>query len=355
MNGKDGDSATSSLAGRTVAMVPIDLLDPSDSPRIEGEDPMHVQLLAECHDNLPPIVVHRETLRVIDGMHRLHAAVLRGQKHIKAEFFEGSEDMAFVRAVELNSAHGKPLSIDDRVAAATRILAAYPQWSDRRIAATTQLSDKSVASLRGCSTAGVPQLNRTGSDGRVRPVSSAEGRLRAQQMIEKNPQASLRQIAQEAGVAVATARDVRQRMLQKQDVLPPRLRKQQQDLEKYPSGSDENGGSKCAQAMQRRISRQGASKQSHPGDNAEAATSALDSLRKDPSLRMSVSGRRLLQLLVAHPVDEGDWQQLAEVVPSHRTDGVAQFARLHAEKWLQFAQALERRHQTIPYRGLASQ
>ncbi|MEU5191765.1 hypothetical protein AB0G83_32200 [Streptomyces klenkii] len=288
-------------------------------------------------------------------MHRLHAAVLCGQKHIKAEFFEGSADMAFVRAVELNSAHGKPLSIDDRIAAATRILAAYPQWSDRRIAATTRLSAKSVASLRGLSTTEIPQLKRTGSDGRVRPVSSAGGRLRAQHLIEQDPQASLRQVAKEAGVAVATARDVRQRMLQKRDVLPPRLRKQQQDLEKRPSDPDENGGSKRAQTMQRRTSRQGAPIQGNPVDIAGATTSALDSLRKDPSLRMSISGRRLLQLLIAHPVDRGDWQQLVGVVPSHRADGVAQIARLHAEKWLQFAQALERRRQTDPHCGLASQ
>lgn len=33
---------------------------------------------------MPPIVVHRATMRVIDGMHRVRAAKLRGAAHVAA-------------------------------------------------------------------------------------------------------------------------------------------------------------------------------------------------------------------------------------------------------------------------------
>src|SRR5947199_10633529 len=59
--------------------LPVSSLLPGDSPRVAGENPEHVQLLAAAR-NLPPILVHRSTMRVIDGMHRLRAARLRGDE-----------------------------------------------------------------------------------------------------------------------------------------------------------------------------------------------------------------------------------------------------------------------------------
>jgi hypothetical protein len=62
--------------------VPILRLAPADSPRLLGEDAEHVRMLADAGTDLPPILVHRRTPRVIDGMHRLRAAHLRGDTHI---------------------------------------------------------------------------------------------------------------------------------------------------------------------------------------------------------------------------------------------------------------------------------
>jgi hypothetical protein len=91
-------------------LVPVRSLLLSGSPRVAGEEALHVQALAGSEDALPPIVVHRPTMRVVDGTHRLRAVLLRGEEYIEA------------------------LSQADRTAATGRILVTKPQWSDRRIA-----------------------------------------------------------------------------------------------------------------------------------------------------------------------------------------------------------------------------
>ena len=39
------------------------------SPRTSGEDPEHVETLLSAEGELPPILVHRPTMQVIDGLH----------------------------------------------------------------------------------------------------------------------------------------------------------------------------------------------------------------------------------------------------------------------------------------------
>jgi ParB-like chromosome segregation protein Spo0J len=111
-----------------VARIPIESLALTNWLRVKGEDIEHVRVLAELEDKLPPIVVHRATTRVIDGMHRVRAARLRGASHIDAILFDGTEHDAFLLAVQLNAVHGLPLSRADRVAAAVRIMSSCPQW-----------------------------------------------------------------------------------------------------------------------------------------------------------------------------------------------------------------------------------
>src|SRR5262245_43617336 len=72
-------------------MVPLRQLLPADSPRLVGEDAKHIRVLAESEAVLPPILVHRATMRVVDGMHRVGAARLRGREAIEVRFFDGSE------------------------------------------------------------------------------------------------------------------------------------------------------------------------------------------------------------------------------------------------------------------------
>jgi hypothetical protein len=120
----------------------------SGSPRRSGESLEHIRRLAESEAELPPIVVHRATMRVIDGMHRLRAAELRGEDEIEVRFFDGDEASSFVLAVQANITHGLPLSLADRKAAAVHIMTLYPQWSDRMVASAAGLAAKTVAASR---------------------------------------------------------------------------------------------------------------------------------------------------------------------------------------------------------------
>jgi hypothetical protein len=143
----DEHAAVSGWDG-TVTRLPVTAVREADSPRSAGLDMAHARALAEVETELPPLVVHRATMRVIDGMHRLAAARLRGQTEVATRLFDGDDDEAFLLAVRLNVRHGMPLTIADRRAAAARIINTQPQLSNRYIAVTAGLSAKAVAALR---------------------------------------------------------------------------------------------------------------------------------------------------------------------------------------------------------------
>jgi hypothetical protein len=276
------------------------------SPRLEGEDADHVRILAEAQQGLPPIVVHRATMRVIDGMHRLRAAAARGEAEIEVEFFEGTEEEAFVRAVRDNVRHGLPLSRADREAAVERIVRSHPALSNRSVAEVAGLSPPTVGAIRKRMTDKSFQSNvRVGRDGRVRPVSGVDGRLRASRVIRERPDASLREIARAAGVSVGTAQDVRKRLRRGENPVPERL----------------------------------AHKASAPSADS---LSLLAVLRRDPSLRFSQAGRTLLQWLGVCAVQD-DHERVLDAVPEHCTETVAILARSCAQLWTVLGDELDRR------------
>ncbi|MBN6051714.1 ParB N-terminal domain-containing protein, partial [Nonomuraea sp. RK-328] len=312
-------------------------------------DDDHVRRLAETETELPPILVHRETMRVIDGMHRLGAAVLNGRQMIDVRFFEGSDEDAFLEAVRANITHGLPLSLQDRRVAALRILDSHPGMSDRAIAEATGLSAKTVGGLRRCSTADSPQLNtRVGKDGRRRPLNAEEGRLRAARVIAANPDASLRKIAQDAAVSVGTAHAVRQRIRRGEDPLVPRVTER---LGSPPGGPDGTGTPGPALGDPRDGTREAA------GTAAEAAVALqrrrtdqradallrLHSLQRDPSLRLSEAGRHLLRWMHSHVVAKDMRSDLLDAVPSHLAPIVADMALQCAEIWSDFAHDVQER------------
>ncbi len=196
-------------------------LRPADSPRLNGEDKAHIARLAETETPLPPILVDRRTMRVIDGMHRLMAASLQGRETIDVIFFDGSEADVFLRAVQENVAHGLPLSQADRRAAAERIVTSHPHMSDRAIGHSVGLAAKTVAAIRKSSSEEIPQSNaRIGRDGRVRPLDSGAGRRRAAELLTQQPDASLRDVARAAGISPATVLDVRKRLERGESPVP---------------------------------------------------------------------------------------------------------------------------------------
>lgn len=316
---------------RPCASVPVAALLRGDSPRSMGEDAKHIARLAELDDKLPPILVDRRSMRVIDGMHRLAAAVLRGQSTIEVEFFEGTPAEAFLRSVEANVTHGLPLSQEDRRTAAGRIVASHPHLSDRTIARASGLSAKSVAAIRQRTAGEASTLTaRVGRDGKVRPVNNAEGRRRAAELIARYPESSLREVARRAGISPATVLDVRKRLASGDLPVP----------ERFSSANCSDEGQHSSAATVQALRRQAVSR-TQPTPSEPAA--ALESLLRDPSLRMREDGRRLLRLLQHVAVGPQDVPGLASAVPSHCSEMVADLVRQHVAAWLKFTRELDDR------------
>jgi ParB-like chromosome segregation protein Spo0J len=323
---------------RHLQIVAISSLLPADSPRLLGIDEEHIRRLAEMETTLPPILVHRGTMRVIDGMHRLRAAMLTGKREIQVEFFDGSEEEAFIQAVRANIGHGLPLTLADRRAAASRILSTHPHLSDRAIGSYTGLSDKTVSAIRSRSTSEITQLSRrVGADGRVRPLNSQEGRRRAAEVITARPTASLREVAATAGISVGTAHDVRQRMRRGESP----IRNMDSNISRHEaqrtfSPADEPAAIEPVDKRKTRAAE----------DKEDIDTRAiLHSLAKDPALKQTEAGRELLRWLHTHVIGTGDWDRLLGAVPHYRLKSLATLALLCGDVWHQFAHELECREQ----------
>ncbi|MFE3757748.1 helix-turn-helix domain-containing protein [Nocardia tengchongensis] len=284
----------------------------ADSPRRGKVDEAHVKLLAESLDQCPPIVIHRSTMRVIDGVHRVRAARLLGIDTISARFFDGTVEEAFALAVQLNVKHGLPLALADRKAAAARLLVEQPGWSNRAIAAVSGVSDKTVAAIRNRSTAENPQpTTRLARNGVLHPVDGKAGRRRVAELLESDPEMSLAELARSTGVSLTTVKDVRKRLRRDDSSVPSEL------LGRVASGSP------------------GAARgEGKPGVD-EAAL--VERLRRDPSVRFNQAGRMFLRWLEA-PIE---WEAIAPSIPAHCAALFAELARKRSEELRRSADYLD--------------
>jgi ParB-like chromosome segregation protein Spo0J len=261
-----------------VHLVPAHSLVLGESPRLSGIDDEHVARLAECEEHLPPIMVHRQTMQVIDGAHRLHAAIRTGHELVRVTYFDGGAAEAFMLSVELNVRHGLPLSLQERRAAAGRILAAGTDLSDRALAARTGLSDKTVAAIRRRSGAEIPHLDtRRGRDGRVYPVRATGGQRAGQERSAAGP------------------------------------------------GSSGLHGKRAARRVRDRQDTQ----------------AVLAQLRSDPSVRGREAGRDLLRWLHTHAIGIEDLPECEEAIPPHCAVLVAGLAQQVGDAWLELARRIE--------------
>ncbi|HEX6686300.1 MAG TPA: ParB/RepB/Spo0J family partition protein [Candidatus Limnocylindrales bacterium] len=302
--------------GDDIDLVDIRLLKAGQPVRLGGLNAAHVRLLAEVEQELPPLVVHRPSMRVVDGAHRLTAMRSRGLEQVPVVYFDGTEDEAFVIAVRLNVVHGKALRTRDRIAAAQRILAAHPEWSDRWIAAVCCIAPRTVAGLRGCSADNDQHLNtRVGRDGRRYPLTTQEGRRTAEQIMRDEPEASLREVARRAGVSAGTALDVRRRLAQN------------------PAETGHSAGARL------RAAQRWGTPEDH-GRTAPATRGQLEWLTREPSLRYTDRGRALLRLLSMTVAILDDSGPAVTAVPAHCHRSLAAVARSCADSWLSLVEQL---------------
>lgn len=317
-----GDVFATGLADRgQQEMVPVAKLVYAGSPRLEGEDVEHTKQLAEVDGALPPIIVHRPSFQIIDGVHRVCAAIAQGRTEIQAVFFDGSPESAFVIAVANNVNHGLPLSMADRRAAVARILKTHRHWSDRAIATVAGVSAKTVRAIR-CATAEDPPLNaRVGRDGRVRPLDATAGRRAAAEYLRTHSDTSLRAVAKAVGIAPGTARDVRERLQRGED---PVLARRDRGM---------------TTSRRRKQSTPAAAQPDGPSD----VSPLLKVLADDPALRMTTPGRELLRWLHLHAVNTVDSAQIVEVMPGHCVSHLVELAMRCSSNWAWIAHDLTAR------------
>lgn len=321
------------LENHPTVIMPIDSLILGNTPRQSEENAEHIRVLAEAVDRLPPITVHRRTMRVIDGIHRVRAAQSKGWEVIEARLIDCDDDTAYLIAVHANVTHGLPLTLADRKAAARHIVGIHPEWSDRAIAAAAGISHKTVGAIRARTTGEIPHLDtRLGKDGRMHSVNTAAKRREAAALMRADPAAGLRSVARATGLSPSTVRDVVQRTGRGEDPVPARYREPGAQ-----ATAERCGGDDPARA------------DGDPGARVPARAAGVDrgavleKLSNDPSVRFSDSGRQAIRWLQRHAVAPEAMRNVGSSLPNHWAPVVADLARSCAAAWAVLAEELEHR------------
>jgi hypothetical protein len=314
--------------------IPICSLMPGFHLRREGTDANHVRLLADAAGSvrLPSILIQKSGSRIIDGMHRLEVAKLRGECDISARIVDCTDEVALVLAVRSNTLHGLPLSRTDRISSAKRILATHADWSDRSVAEITGLSAKAIASIRNRTTDDA-QFNgkRLGRDGKRRPVVPGEGRLRAADYINAHPGASLRQVAKETDVSLGTVHDVRERIRRGAEYAAQAPERRTAQL------AGRTAAVAACPPVPARVIHPETGKRTAP----PLAWSAISAkLASDPAVRYTEGGRAFLRWMAAHSMQADEWREFIDAVPRYWLKDVGRIAASMSEEWRQFAEQL---------------
>jgi ParB-like chromosome segregation protein Spo0J len=330
--------------------IPLNSLGHGFFLRGTGTDKAHVQMLAEVasFSELPPILVQRNSLRVIDGTHRLEAAKARGEKFIRARVINCTDNDAYILAVKANTLHGLPLSRADRVSSARRILDWHPDWSDRAIGMATGLSAKTVAGIRRESANQVQQFTkRLGRDGKRRPVTALEGRKRAAEYIAARPEASLREVARETDVSLGTVQDVRARMRSGLDPVTPGSGDRRlaaaagPAVRPVPAGQPVPAPAGRPTLVPTRIGALPGRRAVQPPTWPQIAPK----LAGDPSLRYTEGGRAFMRWMTARMANTVQWREFADSIPPHWIDDLSCVAEQASEEWRDFAEHLRSRQE----------
>lgn len=123
-----------------------------------------VKVLADTGELDPVLVTHDG--RLVDGRHRLEAAVARGEEQLAVIEVDVDDELeALVASARANAHRGLPMTTTERRALVTELLIRAPEWADRRIAAVAGVSPTTVGAVRRAS--GVHSGQRVGRDGRT--------------------------------------------------------------------------------------------------------------------------------------------------------------------------------------------
>ncbi|WP_367318523.1 hypothetical protein [Streptomyces sp. HUAS ZL42] len=272
-------------------------------------------------------------MRVIDGMHRVRAAVILGLDTVDSQFFDGCEAEAFIQSVTRNIADGLLLSLADRRAAVRRILTSFPTMSDRSIAVYTGLDVGVVTEIRAA--ADPSRLNLpVGDGGRLPPPACTAERGHAADPVANTPERPLRPIAQETGLSsLGNAHSVREGLCR---------------------DKEQTAGAQPRMVPSRTPTARNAQVRSARPTMARASRDLLRILRNNPLLRDSQSGRDFLRWLHGHFITDEAWKELVETVPPHCTETVAQIAMKCSDTWRRFAEELSDKKRIHPVPAVRS-
>jgi ParB-like chromosome segregation protein Spo0J len=342
--------------------VPLSSLAAAFHLRQAGADTAHVQLLADAASaaELPPILLQKSSLRIIDGIHRVAAAKLCGEWSISARLIDCTDQEAIILAVKSNALHGLPLSRADRLASGQRILADHPDWSDRAVAGITGLSAKAIASLRGTATdESDGGFKRLGRDGKRRPVVTGEGRRRAEEYLSAHPDASLREVARATDVSIGTVHDVREKIRRGEDPRSASSRPSAIPAGKAAAagkaaitGKAATVGSATGEGRSERLAPPPRSLPVRPvpaGAAPPAWPAVQAKLTGDPALRYSESGRLFLRWMATHSMQADEWRAFIEAIPQRWLNEVSRMAASMSEQWQQFAEELQYKAEELKY------
>lgn len=311
-------------SGSGPVKVPIDALATDLSPRRSGLDQRHLTALAGVGGSdagsYPPIVVHRESMAVLDGVHRLAAARSLGHSVVTVIFFDGTEMEAVLEAISLNlhrthPAGCMPLNLADRKAAATDLLRRDPALSDRAVGRYCGLSPATVASISGRRRSD-GQGGRDGFDGRTRALDCTALRQRIIAAIEEDPEASLRAIARRSGASPETVRKVR------------RQRAEQSEQTEQTDGSRESIADPGLEL---------------PPPAFLNRRRTAPRWQEDAAHRATSEGQAFAEWFQRSDVDDNEWRRYVASIPLSRIYEVVDDARRRAKVWESLARSLESR------------
>jgi hypothetical protein len=248
-----------------------------------------------------------------------------GHSKMIVRFFDGTHDEAYMEAVKANIAHGKPLTLVEREAAAKKILGMRSDWSDRLVGSFCGLSGKTVGRLRK-STEEIPQLMaRIGRDGRQRPIDSRKLRHEIATALFEMPEAKPDEIAKTVSTSPTTVRDVRKRV-ERGDPLVP---------------SNQTKGSK-ARVPNRRVE-----------DVEGVDPGQADALqwRKDRAILSLPDGKEFANWLDEASTTLNHWQPILGLIPIGRIPQLIEYAKDRALEWTNVASSLEVRFRQLNRRA----